>query len=273
MTGPAALAAAEEIATAAGVDDSEADADHERPKSIATLLVELATLAELWHTTGQGIAYATVPVVGHREHLPIRSLTFRRWLGRQFFAQYGKAPGGQALQDALTVIEGQAVFDGAEFPVFVRVAAHGDKQYLDLANDTWQAVEIDAAGWRVVEPCPVRFRRAKAMMTLPTPTAGGDIGELQRFVNVTPEDWPLLLGWLAAAFRPIGPYPVLALHGEQGSAKSTTARTLRGNSPVSDANPDANGIDVTPDGATVRTQADGADAKSRPHSERERVTI
>lgn len=33
-------------------------------------------------------------------------------------------------------------------------------------------------------------------------------------------------GWLAA-LRPRGPYPVLALHGEQGSSKSTTARALR----------------------------------------------
>jgi hypothetical protein len=229
LAGPAALAAVEQIAKAAGVDDHGDDADGQRDerKSQATLLVELATVAELWHTTGQGIAYATLPVGDHREHWPIRSPTFRRWLGRRFFDEYGKAPGSQALQDAMTVIEGLAVFDGAEHPVFVRVAGHGDKQYLDLANDAWQAVEIDAAGWRLVAPCPVRFRRAKAMMPLPTPTAGGDIGELRRFVNVTPDDWPLLLGWLAAAFRPTGPYPVLALHGEQGAAKSTTARALR----------------------------------------------
>lgn len=228
LAGPAALAAVEEIAAAAGVDNSDSDADEQKErKSQATLLVELAAVAELWHTSGQGIAYATLPVADHREHWPIRSLTFRRWLGRQFFGQYGKAPGSQALQDAMTVLEGQAIFDGPEFPVFVRVAGDGDKLYLDLANETWQAVEIDAAGWRILDAAPVRFRRAKAMLPLPTPTPGGDIGELRRFVNVDVDGWPLLLGWLVAAFRSIGPYPVLALHGEQGSAKSTTARTLR----------------------------------------------
>src|SRR5262249_33085117 len=40
-------------------------------------------------------------------------------------------------------------------------------------------------------------------------------------------EWPLLVGWLLAALRPVGPYPVLLLHGEQGSAKSTTERILR----------------------------------------------
>mgnify|MGYP001567769299 FL=1 len=36
-----------------------------------------------------------------------------------------------------------------------------------------------------------------------------------------------MVAWLVAAFRPIGPYPVLDIEGEQGSAKSTTGRVLR----------------------------------------------
>ena len=35
------------------------------------------------------------------------------------------------------------------------------------------------------------------------------------------------MGWLVAAFRPRGPYLVLILQGEQGSAKSTGARVCR----------------------------------------------
>jgi hypothetical protein len=47
-------------------------------------------------------------------------------------------------------------------------------------------------------------------------------------MNIASEtDWILLLAWLVAALRPRGPYPILVLHGEQGSAKSTTCRVLR----------------------------------------------
>jgi hypothetical protein len=51
---------------------------------------------------------------------------------------------------------------------------------------------------------------------------------LRRFVNVAgDDDWRLLVAWLLAAWRDKGPYPALVLRGEQGSAKSTTARVLR----------------------------------------------
>src|SRR5262249_30177683 len=40
-------------------------------------------------------------------------------------------------------------------------------------------------------------------------------------------DWRLVVSWLLAALRPVGPYPVLVVYGEQGSAKSSLVRVLR----------------------------------------------
>jgi hypothetical protein len=68
------------------------------------------------------------------------------------------------------------------------------------------------------------------MLSLPTPSRDGLARELRRFVNIPNEDkasWLLLLAWLVQALRPTGPYPVLILQGEQGSAKSTVERLLR----------------------------------------------
>jgi hypothetical protein len=47
-------------------------------------------------------------------------------------------------------------------------------------------------------------------------------------VNVAEADWPLLLSWLIGALRPAGPYAILKMLGEQGAAKTTLARVLRG---------------------------------------------
>jgi hypothetical protein len=168
-----------------------------------------------------------VQVDDHWESWALRTRPFRRWLAQRYFASSGGTPNAQALQDALAVLEGRALFEGVERPVFTRLAGHDGCILLDLGDPGWQAVEISSSGWRVIRDPEVRFRRPAGMLALPKPEPGGRLTELRRFVNVTDEDWLLLVGWLLAAFRPTGPYPVLLLHGEQGSAKSTTARVLR----------------------------------------------
>ena len=179
----------------------------------------------------KNLKHATVTVNGHKETWPVSSKgsgPFRNWLRRIFFEKQGKPPGSQALQDAIGVLEAKAQFDGPEYPVFTRVAEHDGKIYIDLANEAWEAVEISPMGWRVISDCPVKFRRSKGMLPLPHPEAGGSIEELRQFLNIPDEDsWRLIVAWLLASLRPKGPYPILLLQGEQGSAKSTTSKVLR----------------------------------------------
>ena len=57
------------------------------------------------------------------------------------------------------------------------------------------------------------------MKPLPIPLRGGSIKELGNFLNVkSHHDFVLVAAFLLAALRPRGPYPVIALSGEQGSA-------------------------------------------------------
>jgi hypothetical protein len=72
----------------------------------------------------------------------------------------------------------------------------------------------------------VAFRRAKGMLALPCPIPG-DLTEIMRLLNVEDADWVLCAAWLVGALRASGPYPILALHGEQGSAKTVCTKMLR----------------------------------------------
>jgi hypothetical protein len=201
------------------------DAKAER-KSQATILVELAGGLELFHTP-EGEPFATVDVTDHYETWLLKSAGFRDWLMRRFYEAEGKSPSTQSYQDALGVLYGMARFEGQAQEVYTRVAEHGGAIYLDLCDETWRVVCITPSGWRIVTDSPVKFRRTRGMLALPVPEAGWSVNLLRRFINVTDEHWPLVLAWLVAAYRPGRPFPVLALHGEQGSAKSTTARVLR----------------------------------------------
>ena len=101
------------------------------------------------------------------------------------------------------------------------------KFYLDLGDSTWQAIEISAAGWSIVEKPPVDFWRPRGLLPLPLPSRDGSIELLRPFVNLTEPEFRLTVAWMVMALRPAGPFPVLVLNGEQGTSKSTTARVLR----------------------------------------------
>jgi hypothetical protein len=215
------VTALDEAITAASGDTGRG-----RPKQ-ADILIEIAQSAELFHTAG-GIGFADIIIDCHRETWPIRSRGFRRWLTRRFFEKTGGAPGSEALQSALNVIEAKAHFDAPERTVYIRVGGLDGRLYLDLCDAAWRAVEIDGSGWRIINNPPVRFRRAAGMQPLPTPAKGGSIEVLRSFLNLKSNaDFVLVVAWALAVLRDRGPYPVLVLSGEQGSAKSTFAAILR----------------------------------------------
>jgi hypothetical protein len=209
-------AIAEEIGEVGGRGPKQAD-----------ILVELAQSAEVFHTP-DGTGFADLNINGHRETWPIRAKGFRRWLARRFFETTQGAPSSEALQSALNVIEARAHFDAPERIVHIRVGGLGGRLYLDLCDATWRAVEIDVTGWRVIDNAPVRFRRAAGMQPLPMPAQGGSIKALRSFLNVKSDaEFVLVVAWLLACLRNRGPYPVLVLSGEQGSAKSTFLLIVR----------------------------------------------
>jgi hypothetical protein len=202
--------------------------DGRRGPTQADVLIELAASAGLFHTA-DGAGFADLDVEGHRETWPIRARGFRRWLARRFFEATHGAPSTEALQSALNVIEAKAHFDAPERAVHIRVGGLDGRLYLDLGDATWQAVEVDATGWRVIGNPPVRFRRAAGMRPLPMPVRGGSVEMLRSFLNVeTDTDFVLVVAWALAVLRNRGPYPVIVLSGEQGSAKSTFSAILRG---------------------------------------------
>jgi hypothetical protein len=183
--------------------------------------------ARLFHAP-DGTAYAAVEVDGHRETHPVRSVRFRDWLLIRFFGEHGRAPNTQLLTDALNTIRAVAVYRGPEMPVFVRVAEHEGEVYIDLGNENWDAVRVTREGFEVVPHPPIAFVRKAGFARLPYPAGEGTIDDLRPFLNIGSDgDFMLVAAWTAFSLSPRGPYPVLVLQGEQGSAKSTTVRVLR----------------------------------------------
>jgi hypothetical protein len=212
------------------VGHGDADEAEDGPESQATMLVRLAAAWELFHDHA-GDAYVTFTGTrNERQTHRLNTKAVRERLQYLYYAENGQATRAQAVQDALGVLAGRAKFEGAAHEVHVRIAGHAGDIYLDLCDDEWRAVKITRSGWAIVPSVdvPVKFRRSRGMLPLPAPARGGTVDELRAFVNAKdPRAWVLIVAWLVGAFRPRGPYPILNVHGEQGSAKSTTLRVLR----------------------------------------------
>jgi hypothetical protein len=212
-------------------DDSEVtaskDADRDKKKSQVEQVLEIAGAAQLFRTP-DGKPYASIKVKSRTEHLRLKSKHIEHWLNREYRLQHGKPPSNESLQSAIRALESEAMIEGPIKSVFVRVAEHDGRCYIDLVNDAGQVIQIDQSGWRVIDDAPVAFRRSYAMKPLPEPKPEGSLDRLRPLVNLgSDDDWLLFLSTLTFYLRPFGPYPIMILTGEQGCAKSTTARIAR----------------------------------------------
>lgn len=137
------------IVKAADEADSRAAAAGDGPPADrlnhTTQLIELAADVELFHDAND-VAYARLQVNDHWEVAKLRSARFRHWLRDRFYRAAGQSASSSAVEKALFALEGKALHDGDLRSVQVRVGEHEDKIYIDLANDSWQVVEITSCG-------------------------------------------------------------------------------------------------------------------------------
>jgi hypothetical protein len=182
--------------------------------------------AKFFHTAAD-IAFANVMINGHRVTMQLGDAMFDSWLRYRFFVEKQKAPASGAVKSAIATLAAHAQFGGERHEVHLRVAGHDGKIYLDLGDETWHAIEIDATGWRVIPAAPVRFRRSPDMAALPIPQRGGSIEDLRCFINLTDESFVLFVSALLDALRPGQARPLFYFAGEEGAAKTTTAAIAR----------------------------------------------
>ncbi len=160
--------------------------------------------------------------------LSIRSRQYALLISQRYYRAVGSGLSTTAKTEAIATLEGLAIFEGPEEPVFIRIGEHDGRVVLDLCDDQWRVVIIDKHGWKVTKESPVRFRRTRGMLQLPVPVPGGSINELRPFLNLqTESDFVLVCGFILCCFNPHGPFIILLVNGEQGSAKSTLCRLLR----------------------------------------------
>lgn len=197
--------------------------------SQASVLVRIARDRFELFMSEDGRPYA-VAKDGPNIALPLRGRAgLRSQLARIFTDEnVGNVPSQSALADAMTVLEGIAANADPRVP-HLRVARHEGGIVVDLGTSDGRCVIISPHGWERVARSPVLFRRSGAMKPLPEPLRDGDgLAKLRAMLNTSEDGFRLLAAWLAAAFLPDLPHPILTFRGEQGTGKSKAAQMVIG---------------------------------------------
>ena len=155
-----------------------------------------------------------------RRHVPVTGSAYAAVLARRFHAEaVTKVLTKDQTNLAAALLEYRAIECGTQHQTALRVGDSNDKIYVDRGGASGGAVEIDAAGWRLIDGPPVRFIRG-SRGELPVPEQGGSLADFERHFNLSPDDLRRLIGFLIAVFNVSGSYPILLVDGEQGAGKS-----------------------------------------------------
>jgi hypothetical protein len=230
--------------------------DTQRDRLIAVALTAHIT----YWTDPDGNAFATVPSKGSDGKIDkiaryrLRSLAFKRLLR----LLYGEAhPNMKATAKAGFVVLG-GVSDttmNEVLPTLEAAAQQGpvcvpavricrDRNgavWIDLGDATWSLIEVSVRGWRIVKAAHVPLIRPNGLRALPVPARDPDaLAKLRALLNLNPDEdasptaraiadtsFRLVVAFMLSVLWPSGPYCILAVSGEHGSAKSTACRIVR----------------------------------------------
>lgn len=191
-----------------------------------------------------GVPYVTMPRDGRIERYKVRSSAFKSVV-RAVYAracprvtddgtEMPGSVGDKAMAEAMPSLEAMIHHkDTATHEPALRSLEIDGTIWLDLGRPDWSLVKITRTGWEIINAANVPLVRAEAMRALPLPdraAADAGLAALRKLLNLGDDqrdDFMLVVSWLLGCLWPAGPYPILALDGEQGSGKSTASRHLR----------------------------------------------
>ena len=180
-----------------------------------------------------------IKIKEHVEILGLDSQRFKNWLYRFFHVNTGEISSEQ-VENTIKILKSEAEFNENRKKLELRVAKATTDDYTfyyDLTNSNWNAVKITPHSWSIENNAPILFRRYSNQLPqvnpIPSPLTivvkdNKIFDKFTELLNLKDNDNKLLLKcYIVSLFIPDIAKPILMLHGEQGSAKSTLQELIK----------------------------------------------
>ena len=196
-------------------------------------LVEIARLncTELF-VDQYNVPHASVKINEHIEIMSLNDKRFRNLIIRICYNETKKISNEKA-ESIINILKADAEINGNIKYLDLRIRKIDNYTFFyDLTNSKWSVIRITPSGWSVVEKdIPILFKRYANQQSQVNPSSeySNDIfDKFMELINIQDEDTKLLLKcYIISLFIPDIAKPILMLHGEQGSAKSTLQELIK----------------------------------------------
>lgn len=159
----------------------------------------------------------------------LKSEAAKMFLRKTYSEAAGKLPNTNTLKELEELLNFEAYNNSKELKPKNRIAHRNKKKkvYLDIGDG--ECAIVSAQGIKLERRNDTPFIRGHSFVRLPKPDFSEPKAALKLYslINVSNDDFPLCIAWLMAFFMRKGTFPILNLHGEFGSAKTTTLSILK----------------------------------------------
>ncbi|HLC20438.1 hypothetical protein A3E97_01590 [Candidatus Uhrbacteria bacterium RIFCSPHIGHO2_12_FULL_47_12] len=181
----------------------------------------------LFHNAQQD-GYIRIKIGEHYETLKINSRVFGQIVNKKIWDKWHRSISSETIKQTLAVLEAKAVHEGETHDLSLRITEKDGSFWYDMGDKKWTAIKIEHTGWSLISETPILFRRFSHQQAQFEPSINGNALVFLEYLNILDkQQQTLVLIYLIASFVPGISHPVLILHGEQGSAKSTALRLIR----------------------------------------------
>jgi len=175
--------------------------------------------------------YILIENNGHTESVSLADARTKDWLRYLYYKETGENHSDESYKNALSLIRSEVLMDAVKTEVIHnRIAMTGDAIYYDLANPDWQAVKISKTGVEIVslnENTPIFARRQHQHAQVLPKFKRAALGELVQLLRIPSKDRQLFMVHLVSMLVEKYPIPIMNILGEQGSNKTTLAKSVK----------------------------------------------
>jgi len=216
-------------------DESKIQDDEEKPTPTKKVLyfAESKIIKTVRSYENHSNIYGIIKINGNYKVLFLNSTECIQWLKSTYFDHSGKIHSNDLYKNALGIIIARAITNEIKLQkIYNRIAFVDSEIFYNLCNDDYEIVKINKDGYNIIKnglDNPL-FRRKSSPLPQFKPRKyknRNPLNELAELLRIPFENKQLFIIHLVSFFIEKYPIPIMILHGEKGSAKSTITATVK----------------------------------------------